>query len=672
MRKLLLLMLLVSVTVFGAVQRSFDTWQSYGSGPDSSQYSSLKQINKSNVTQLQMAWSYPIGGGALTFGPLVVGRTMFVVKSGAVVALDAATGQERWTHQGAPAKGMNYWESKDGRDKRLVYVAGGNLTAINAVTGETITSFGKNGLVDPTAGSDRPVGRPGGNPGRIYENTIILALSGGANYAPGTTPGDIRAFDVVTGEHKWTFHSIPRPGEFGADSWPAEYLPTAGGVHNWSEMTVDAENGIVFIPFGTARFDFYGGNRKGNNLFANSLVALDAKTGKRLWHFQTIHHDLWDYDLPNSPKLLTVRHDGRDVDVVAQATKHGFLFVFNRKTGEPLWPIEERPVPQSDVPGEWSSPTQPVPTKPPAFARQSFTERDINPHIPAAEQQVLREAFKGWRNEGLFTPPSLRGSVQMPGHNGGTNWGRSAVDPQNGMMYIVSNEQPTLMTLIPPGGARGGGVGGGAGPCPAPANAPPRGGGAARAGAPGGGAPGAPGRGAGRAGPPAAPPAPAADAGPEFTRYTSPVVFMFSQSTGLELIGPPWSRLTAYDLNKGTIAWQVPHGEVTALARQGKTGLGSQNPRGGVVVTAGGLVLAGTSSDRKFRAYDKDNGKVLWELELPAASEGIPAVYEVDGRQYLAIATGGNGYITQPCLASEPPIPPPGPSEYRVYALPRK
>ena len=232
-------------------------------------------------------------------------------------------------------------------------------------------------------------------------------------------------------------------------------------------MTVDAENGIVFVPFGTARYDFYGGNRKGNNLFANSLVALDAKTGKRLWHFQTIHHDLWDYDLPNSPKLLTVRHDGRNVDVVAQATKHGFLFVFDRMTGNPLWPIEERPVPQSDVPGEYSSPTQPFPTKPPAFARQSFTEKDINPFIPEAEKQALREAFKGWRNEGLFTPPSVKGSIQMPGHNGGTNWARSAVDPENGMMYVVSNEQPTLMRIVAPDGPRGGGgVGGGAGPCP--------------------------------------------------------------------------------------------------------------------------------------------------------------------------------------------------------------
>jgi quinoprotein glucose dehydrogenase len=695
MRKPLLCILLASALLFGADKRSFDTWESYAGGPDSSQYSSLKQINKSNVKQLQMAWSYPIAGGALTFGPIVVDRTMYVTKSGSIVALDAATGKELWTRQGAPGKGMNYWESKDGKDKRLVFVAGGNLTEINAVTGETIPSFGNNGVVNPRADSDRNVGGPGGNPGRIYENTVILAFSGGANYPPGTTPGDIRAFDVLTGKHKWTFHSIPRAGEPGAETWPAEYLATSGGVHNWSEMTVDPKNGIVFVPFGTARYDFYGGNRKGDNLYANSLVALDANTGKRLWHFQTIHHDLWDYDLPNSPKLLTVRQNGKNVDVVAQATKHGFLFVFERLTGKPLWPIEERPVPQSDVPGEHSSPTQPFPTKLPAFARQSFTEKDINPFIPEAEKEALREAFKGFRNEGLFTPPSIRGSIEMPGHNGGTNWARSAVDPENGFMYIVSNEQPTLMRIVEPNAPRGGGggvpLGGGAGDCPPAAGRGGRGGGggggargaaapgapaAAGAGpAPAGAAGAAPARGGGRGGGggnAAVPPAPAANAGPLFTQYNSPIAFMNSRSTGLELIGPPWSQLTAYDLNKGAIAWQVPHGEVTALARQGKTGLGSQAPRGGVVVTAGGLILAGTSSDRKFRAYDKDNGKVLWEIDLPAASEGIPAVYQVDGREYIAIAMGGNGYLTQPCLANDPPIPAPGPSEYRVYALPKK
>ena len=268
----------------------------------------------------------------------------------------------------------------------------------------------------------------------------------------------MHAYDVRTGKLEWVFHSIPQTGEFGADTWPdGRAARPRGGVHNWSELTVDEARGIAYIPFGTARFDFYGGNRHGNNLFGNSLVALDARTGKRLWHYQLVHHDLWDYDLPQAPKLLTIRKNGRNVDVVAQATKHGFLFVFDRVTGTPIWPIEERPVPQSDVPGEQTSPTQPFPTMPPPFARQSFTEKDINPY-PAAGGAGRRCASScaTSRNEGLFTPPSFQGTIEMPGHNGGANWGSSAVDPINGEMYVVveepagdaarawcSNEEPT-------------------------------------------------------------------------------------------------------------------------------------------------------------------------------------------------------------------------------------
>jgi quinoprotein glucose dehydrogenase len=312
MRKSILCILVLSTIVFAADQRAFDTWTGYGGGRDSSQYSSLKQINKSNVKQLEVVWTYTIGAAgsttALTFDPLVVDETMYVSKSGSIVALDATTGKELWTHMGGPgARGMNYWESKDRTDRRLVFISGGYITEINALTGAAIPSFGDNGRVDPSAESDRRVGRPGGNPGRIYQNTIIVSLpASGAAY--DSTPGDVRAYDVLTGKLQWTFHSVPRPGEFGDDTWPKEMLPTAGGVHNWNELTVDEPNGIVFVPFGTARYDFYGGNRHGKNLFANSLVALDAKTGKRIWHFQMIHHDLWDYDLPAAPKLLTVRN----------------------------------------------------------------------------------------------------------------------------------------------------------------------------------------------------------------------------------------------------------------------------------------------------------------------------------------------------------------------------
>src|SRR5262245_42951052 len=451
MQRALLGILMAAAAFLAPVKRSFDEWKSYGGGVDSSQYSSLKRVNKSNVKQLQVAWTFPIGGNAST-SPLIVDGVMYVPRGGqnaAVVALDAATGKEIWANAGgAGGRGMNYWESSDRSDRRLVVINQGFIKEINTRTGETIATFGDAGRVDPRAESDRVVGTVGGNPGRIYKDTIIVSLpASGANY--DSTPGDVRAYDVRTGKLKWTFHSVPTAGEFGADSWPAEALQAgAGGVHNWSEFTVDEDNGIAFVPFGTARYDFYGGNRKGNNLFANSLVAIDANTGKRLWHYQMVHHDLWDYDLPTAPKLLTVRNNGRNVDVVAQPTKHGFLFVLNRQTGVPLWPVEERPVPQSDVPGEYSSPTQPFPTLPPPFARQSFTEKDINPFLTEQQKEAALKLLRDSRNEGLFTPPSLKGSIELPGHNGGANWGSSAVDPAKGTMYIVSKELPTYLRIL--------------------------------------------------------------------------------------------------------------------------------------------------------------------------------------------------------------------------------
>ncbi len=601
----------------------FRTWDQYLGGVDSSQYSSLDQIDKSNVSRLAVAWTYETGENYL-FNPIVVDGVMYVLAKGrSIVALDAATGAELWLHRNEGAvgtRGISYWESEDRSDRRLLYINQGFLTAIDARTGETITSFGDDGRVDLRVGlvddvdSVRPLQTS--NPGRVFENLIIISLpAGGAGYA--STPADVHAYDVRTGELVWVFHTVPRPGEFGADTWPNDAADAFGGVHNWSESTVDVERGIVFVPTGTARYDFYGANRHGDNLFGNSVVALDARTGERLWHFQTIRHDLWDLDLPQAPKLLTLRRDGREIDVVAQASKQGYVYVFERETGEPIWPIEERPVPASDVPGEQAAPTQPIPTAPPPFARMSFTEDDINPYIPEEDQERVREILRTHRNEGLYTPPSLEGTVMMPGHNGGTNWGGSAVDPVNGKMYVVSKELPTRVQLIvaEPGGGGPFGVG-----------TPP-------------------------------------NAGPDFVPYTSPVDFML-QSNGLSAIGPPWSQITAYDLNEGVIEWQIPNGEVSSLAAQGITGTGSHAPRGGPVATAGGLLFVGTSSDRAFRAYDRDTGEVLWKYELDAATEGVPAVYEVDGRQFITIASGGNGLFG---LRSNDP---PGPGKYITFALP--
>jgi glucose dehydrogenase len=621
----------------------FEGWDQYLGGADSSQYSSLKQIDKSNVGKLEVAWTFPTSEN-YSFNPLIVGTTMYVLAKGrSIVALDAATGRELWTHAnegGVGARGMNYWHSPDGSEDRLLYINAGHLTAIDAKTGETIRTFGVDGRVDLRIGLDGDIttirALQTSNPGRIFEDLIIMSLpAGGGGYA--SAPADIHAYNVRTGGLQWIFHTVPRPGEFGADTWPEGGLGNYGGVHNWSESTVDVETGIIYVPTGTARYDFYGGNRHGENLFGNSLLALDARSGKRLWHFQTIHHDLWDYDLPTAPKLLTVVHDGVSIPAVAQPSKQGFVYVFNRVTGAPLWPIEERPVPQSDTPGEMSWPTQPFPTAPPPFARQRFTDADINPHISAEDQTKVREFLRTARNEGLYTPPSLQGTVMMPGHNGGANWGSSAVDPQNGRLYVVSKELPTTANLRVP-------------QPPAPGATP----------GPGGPPPGAAPAGGGNRPPQLPPP----NAGPDFIPFTAPADFMIQPSTGLSAIGPPWSQITAYDLNKGTILWQKPDGDVASLAAQGIRGTGSHAPRGGVVATGGGLLFIGTSSDRKFRAYDADSGQVLWSYDLEAATEGVPAVYSVGGKQYIAIAVGGNGLFSQGLDHPEP-----GPGQYMVFSL---
>jgi glucose dehydrogenase len=595
--------------------KPYTTWTAYGGGAHSAQFTALSQINKANVSQLQVAWTYPVTGN-ITFNPIVVDNMMYVQGAGnAIVALDAATGKEIWTHPnqgGIGGRGMNYWESPDGSDRRLIYLNQGNITAIDARTGQTITSFGKNGRVDLRTALWRDVRNPlqTSNPGRIYDDIIIMSLPAqGAGYE--ANPADVQAYDVRTGKVRWVFHTIPLPGEFGYDTWPDGAFKTAGGVHNWSELTVDEQNGIVFIPTGTGRFDFYGGNREGANLFANSLVALDAKTGRRLWHQQLVHHDLWDFDLPQAPKLLTLRQGGRTIDAVAQATKMGFVFVFERKTGRPVFPIEERPVPQTDVPGEVSWPTQPFPTKPAPFARQTFTEKDVNPFLPPAELEAMKARVRNARNEGLYTPPSIRGSISMPGHNGGANWGSGAVDPLRGEMYIVSKNMPVMLRLVR-------------------SNEEPT-----ASGALGGGPPS-----------PIITPeeekkliADAKDAlakGP--VRYTSPYDFMQSPSNGMTAVGPPWSQLTAYDLNTGEIKWQVPDGGVTPPPGSNvniPADSGAHMPRGGPLVTAGGLVFVATASDRTIRAYDRDNGKVVWKTDLPTGSEGVPASYEVGGRQFI-------------------------------------
>ena len=685
------------------------------------QYSALKLIDKANVEKLKLAWfhSAPGPAGRFSFNPLVVDGVMYVVgKDNAIVALDAATGRQIWTHanEGQPTnRGFNYWESKDRSDRRLIFAVNSYLQEVNARTGVTINTFGNDGRVNLREGLGRDAKTMGdvqsGTPGRIFENLIILGSAPGEGYV--SPPGDIRAYDVRTGKLSWQFHTVPHPGEFGYDTWPPDAWKYIGGVNTWGEISIDEKRGIAYFPLGSPTYDLYGADRHGANLFGNTLLALDARTGKRLWHFQVVHHDLWDYDLVTAPKLLTVRHNGKMVDIVAQVTKFGFLYVFDRVTGQPLWPVEERPVPQSDVPGEKSWPTQPFPTAPPPFARQKFTPDDINPYLDPEERERLRNIVANARNEGIFTPQSsTRDQISVPGENGGANWGSVSADPATGMVFVRTFDAPAIhkLTQTSPDIARYGRgnteqqgyavylqhcltchgadraritypkdigaaafkttvrTGKGEMPAfsedalsdqsfehlaaylrnPAAINAPIAGRG-------------------GRAMPPG-PPVPPPPAGQ--TRYYGPFGNTLKASNGLIAFSPPWSELVAYDLNRGTIQWRIPLGTTPGLAAKGIRNTGSSNfIRNGPVATAGGLIFVGTGPDRHVHAIDKDTGKMLWETEIDANPDGIPAIYEVAGRQYIAFfAAAAPG--ARDTIALKAPKSPEA-QGYYVFALPQ-
>ena len=595
--------------------QDYSTWKDYGGGPDSSQYTALTQINKANVAKLQIAWSYKIGENKrYSFNPVIAGGRMYVMgKGNSIVALNPATGKELWTWnppadtKAITSRGINYWESKDGKDQRLLLASNQILRALDASTGKIIESFGTGGGVDLRVGLDRDpkllTVLQSLSPGRIFEDLIIVGSATNQGY--GSAPGDIRAFNVRTGKLAWTFHTIPRPGEFGYDGWPKDAWKTVGGANVWSEMSVDEKRGILFAPTASAKYNFYGKDRAGHNLFADSLLALDARTGKRLWHYQMVHHDIWDYDDSTAPKLLTVKHDGKTIDAVAQVSKQGFVWVFDRTNGKPLWPIEERKVPQTDMAGETTWPTQPFPTKPEPFARQTFTPEDLSPYLNAADRAKFKDQILSARNEGLFTPPAQRGAIQMPGNNGGANWGGAAVDPFKGTLVVVSKDLPCLLKLDK-----------------------------------------------------------RADEVPGLSpdeRYESAFGFMIA-SDGLSAIKPPWTSLTVYDLNDGSIKWTIPLGEVPELAARGIKNTGTHYPKLGPIVTASGLIFTGTR-DRKVRAFDIETGKLLFEQEVPMAMEGIPAVYEVNGKQYIVFCASAQvGLIP----ATQKPID----GEYIAFALP--
>ena len=577
--------------------RQYLTWRDYAGSADSAQYSGLRQIQRTNVNRLQVAWVYATGDGAkYAFNPIVIDEWMYVLgKGNSIVALNAGTGKEVWAYSPGPDtriitnRGINYWESKDRSDRRLLFASNHFLRAIDARTGKPVLSFGESGSVDLKAGLGRDPRTlslvQSTTPGRVFEDLLILGSATNQGY--GSAPGDIRAFDVRSGKVVWTFHTIPHPGEFGYETWPEDAWKSVGGANVWGEMSLDAGRGILYAPTASAKYNFYGADRLGANLFADCLLALDARTGKRLWHFQMVHHDIWDYDDATAPKLLTVRHEGKTIDVVAQVSKQGFVWVFDRETGKPLWPIEERRVPASDMPGEKAWTSQPFPSKPPPFARQSFTVDDLSPFLNPQDRARFRDEILSARNEGLFTPPARRGAIQMPGNNGGANWGGAAVDPGRGILVVVSKDLPSLLKLEP--------------------KAP--------------------------------------------DRYESGFGFMIA-SDGLSAIAPPWTSMTAYDLNAGSIQWKIPLGEVPELAAKGFKNTGTHYPKVGPVITAGGLIFTGTR-DRKVRAFDVESGKVLWEKELDAALEGIPAVYEIGGKQYIVFCAAAQVGLT---AATQVPI----------------
>lgn len=694
------------------------TWSDYGGSPDGAQYSALRQIDRTNVGKLERAWTFETGDErGYLFNPIVVGKVMYVLAhNNSVVALDAASGRELWTH-GFDAKtslitnrGINYWESEDKKDRRLILTVDNALQELNADTGKPIAGFGTEGRVDLREGLGRDPKRltlvQSYNPGRIFHNLLILGSATNEEYDSG--PGDIRAYDVLTGHMEWIFHTIPHPGEVGYETWPKDAWKTVGGANAWSGMALDEKRGVVFVPTASPKYNFYGANRKGANLFGDSLLALDAKTGKLIWYYQMVHHDIWDYDNASTPMLLTVRHNGRMVDVVAQASKTGFLWVFDRETGKPLWPVEERTVPKSPMPGEETSPTQPFPTMPPPFARQKFTAQDLSPFLEPEEKAQLIAQIKVARNQGLFTPPSTEDTVEMPGNNGGSNFAGSAVDPATGYFYVVSKDLPAMLKLtlaaeplktgspevrgralfeancsLCHGTDRAGKppaipslvdvrsrlsekqitdtVHYGKGPMPSfsrltdsdvasviayltrPELAPD-------------------------AAVSAAPVARPAAGDPALAHYRSSFGFMFA-SSGLPVVAPPWTTLTAYDLNSGTIRWQIPLGEVPELAAKGITNTGSHFPKVNPVVTAGGLIFTG-SRDRKVRALDSSTGKALWESEVGAALDGMPAVYEIDGREYVVFCAAARSTTHTHPAPGHPASQDPIHGAYVAFALP--
>ena len=654
-----------------------ENWASYLGDKATSHYSLLDQINKDNVHQLQKVWEFDNGEASVNnrsmiqCNPLIIDGILYgTTATMKVFALDAATGERKWTFDpgkdAVPTKGLNrglaYWE--EGEDKKIFYGTGEQLIALNPDTGKMITSFGNSGIVSLTKGLGRNVDGfryHMNTPGVIFKDMYIVGGKVSETIKP--IPGHIRAYNVHTGEMKWIFHTIPHPGEYGYDTWPKDAYLKSGGANVWGGFSLDEEREIVFAPTGSPSWDVYGGDRIGSNLFGNSIIALDANTGKRIWHYQTVHHDLWDYDLSSPPVLATIEKEGEKIDVIAQTTKMGFLFVLDRETGEPIYPIEEVEFPPSELEGEEAWPTQPIPTVYPPFSKQKITKKDLAIRSKEAKEEA-EKIWNEYKYNGMYDPPSVEPKITFPGYHGGGEWGGPGLDPNNGMLYVNSNNvtwRAYLDHFVPKTPGRnlynmycqychgnelqGSGIFGGVPPL---ANAKDslsksemfkiisEGSGVM----------------------------------PAFKElqkqeiekivafiaqeekdtvsvksewpylYTHGGLDQLYLKDKLPIIKPPWGQLTAIDLNKAKIKWQIPLGNYDSLNVPGHPITGTPN-YGGPIVTKGGLLFIAATMDNKIRAFDKESGEKLWEAELPTSGTATPATYSVNGKQYVVIACGG-------------------------------